>query len=98
MPYIYDPNRSAGRESRQRSLEQTIAMRRGQSGPTANIRPESTVQYRALQMREASRRSLSDPQRFMGNIQRSGNVFEKQSRANQKSIEGFLQRQQIMER
>jgi hypothetical protein len=98
MPYIYDPNRSASRESRQRSLDQTIGIRRGQIGPTANIRPERTAPYKALELKQVATRDIRNPQKFLGNIQRNGNVFEKQTRANQRSIEGFIQRQQMMER
>lgn len=98
MPFTNDPNRSASGESRRRTAETIGAVRRNQIGPSAGIDPNRTAAANYLNRSRGVRERTMNPQgAFQGNISRSpSNAYEKISSVNQRSIQGFYERQNIL--
>jgi len=98
MPFTNDPNRSASGESRRRSADIMGAVRQNRYGPSANIDPNRTAAANYLNRSKGVRERTMNPQgAFQGNIARTpSNAYEKISSVNQKSINGYYERQNIL--
>jgi hypothetical protein len=97
MPYTNDPNRSASGDSRRRTAETIGAVRRNQIGPSAGIDPNRTAAANYLNRSRGVRERTMNPQgAFQGNIARTANAYERSANVNQRSIQGYYERANMM--
>jgi hypothetical protein len=97
MPYVYDPNRSASGESRRRTADTIGAVRRNQFGPAAGLDPNRTAAANYLNRSRGVRERTMNPQgAFQGNIARTTNAYERSANVNQRSIQGYFERANII--
>jgi hypothetical protein len=97
MPYTNDPNRSASGDSRRRTADTIGAVRRNQIGPSAGIDQNRTAAANYLNRSRGVRERTMNPQgAFQGNITRTSNAYEKTANVNQRSIQGYYERANIL--